>query len=217
MAVIKLFRLSVVAITQVILVFAFASSNAAQVKTFKPDLSVAGLKLGDRASAKAFLTGYQPRSGADGVPEYLFYNAQATTVMKLTAASFDDLYFITEIEVFSVGESYKNRHFQLEKIGHFVTESGVFIGFRQSGSGLAIALVSGIPNLARNNMVGPKDLVNKKGEPTTRTKIEEKETLDYKLDSVDVAGEPDAKYRYAAQYYFSKNKLKRFSMKLLAK
>ena len=155
--------------------------------------------------------------GEGGKPEYLFYNSQATTVLKLTAASNDDPFFIAEIEVFSVGESYTNRHFYLEKIGHFVTESSVFIGFRQSGGGLAIALLVGVPNLARNNMIGPKDLVNKKGEPTSRNKVEEKETLDYRLDSIDIAGENAAKYSYAAQYYFSKNKLKRFSMKLVAK
>ena len=201
----------------VILAFFVAAVRIdAQARVFTPDMSVAGVKLGDRVSAKAFLNGYQARTGESGKPEYLFYNAHGTTVMKLTAASIEEPYFVTEIEVFAVGESYKNRHFYLEKVGHFVSESGVFIGFRQSGGGMAIALITGIPNLSRDNMIGPKDLVNKKGEPTTRNKVEEKETFDYKLDTIDIAGENAAKYGYAAQYYFSKNKLKRFSMKLIS-
>ena len=38
----------------------------AQEKSVTPDLSVVGIKLGNRASAKAFLGDFQARQGADG-------------------------------------------------------------------------------------------------------------------------------------------------------
>ena len=184
----------------------------AQDRPFIPDMSVAGVKLGDRTSAKAFLEGYQPRTDG-GQPTYYFYNSHVTTVMKLTAASFDDPYFVTEIEVFNVGPEYQNRHFVLEKVGHFVTESGIFVGFRQSGRGLAVALIVGVPNIARDNMTGPKDVVNKKGEPNERVKNGAEDIFDYRLDSI---GLPDGKtnYGYSAHYRFYDKKLNRFSMKI---
>lgn len=186
-----------------------------QTKAFQPDFSVAGVKLGDRESAKALLAGYSARRGDDDRPEYYFYNAQATSVLKLVAASYDDPYFITEAEVFAVGQSYQKKHYQLEKMGHYVTESGIFVGFRQSGKGMAIALIVGVPNLARDNMLGPKDIVKKKGEPMKRTEEpEDREVFDYTLDEVAVPADAGKKYSYAAKYSFRDKKLKRFSMKI---
>ena len=42
--------------------------------------------------------------------------------MKLTGASFEDRFLITEIEVYRVYENYNQAHFQAEKIGYFKTE-----------------------------------------------------------------------------------------------
>ncbi len=174
-------------------------------------MSVAGLKLGDRVSGKAFLNLYQPRTDEDGLPKYYFYNGRGTTVMKVTAASVEDLYFVTEIEVFEVGDSYQKRHFFLKDIGHFVTESGIFIGFRQTGSGLALALIVGVPNVGRNNIIGPKDVIKRKGEPDKRAVNEKETTFDYHTDDVAAS---DAKYKYTAFYRFYKKELTRFVLKI---
>ena len=175
-----------------------------------PELSVAGVKLGDRDSAKKFLDGYQPRT-EEGTCTYYFYSSRGTVVMKLTAASCEDKYMITAIEAFAVDETYKKKHFVAENLGHFVTESGIFIGFRQTGGGLAIALIVGVPNLARNNMIGPKDVVKIKGEPATRIKDGKNETITYKIDGVTVG---DAKYGYSSRYEFIGKELERFEFRI---
>lgn len=187
--------------------------TSAQEKLFVPDLNVSGIKLGDRVSAKAFLTGTGQRIGEDGRPNYFLYNSFATQVIKLTGLSFDDPYFITEIEVFAVGRSYRNQHTQSDKIGYFETESGIFIGNRVS----ALSIIVGIPGVARRDRIGPKDVVAIKGEPATREKGENTELLAYRATDVQIGdGEAaaSASFVYEASFEFSKNKLRRYSLKL---
>lgn len=195
-----------------ILSFASASAIHAQEKMRSvPEMSVAGLKLGDRESGKAFLGLYQPRTDEDGLPKYYFYNGQGTTVMKITAASVEDPYFVTEIEVFWVNPSYQKTHYFLKKTPHFITESGMFIGFRQSGKSLALALIVGVPNVGRSNIIGPKDVIKRKGEPDSRAVNDKEETFDYHVNDLKVA---DANYNYSAFYRFYKRELMRFVFKI---
>jgi hypothetical protein len=174
----------------------------AQEKNASPELSVAGVKLGDRDSAKAFLAGYSPRKGEDGRAYYFFYNSYGTQVMKLTAASAEDQYFITEIEVFVVGRSYQEKHYVANDLGAFTTEGGIFIGQKASVS----SVVFGVPN-----RIGPKDVVRKQGEPTKREKTGKDETIIYALANMNLAG---GEFDYYAGYEFSKNKLKKFILKI---
>lgn len=196
----------------ILLALLFATATFAQKDSKPYDLSVAGVKLGDRESAKKFLEGFQPRTD-DGKPTYYFYNSRITSVLKLTATSFEDPYFLTELEVFSVGESYQAKHFVAEKLGHFVSESGVFVGFRQSGGGLALALMVGVPNVARNNKLGPKDIVKMKGEPIEQKTDGETVIYDYRSDDLKLPGS-DVNYKYTAKYQFRNKSLKRFSMQI---
>jgi len=192
----------------VFILIVFGSAFAQKKDT--PEMSVAGVTLGDRESAKKFLDGYQPRTD-EGTCRYYFYNSRATTVMKLTAASCEDKHLITSIEVFGVDETYTKRHFVADKLGHFVTESGLFIGFRQTGSGLALALIVGVPNIARNNMIGPKDVVKIKGEPAERNKDGKVETIKYKIDGVSVESKP---YDYSSRFEFYGKEMTRFEMRI---
>ena len=201
----------IVVLAAIILTFSTSVLQAQEKQPPTPEMSVAGLKLGDRESGKAFLSSYQPRTDEDGLPKYYFYNGQGTTVMKVTAGSVDDPYFVTEIEVFWVGESYQKRHYFLKDKPHFVTESGLFIGFRQTGGSLALALIVGVPNVGRSNIIGPKDVIKRKGEPDNKV-VNEKETkFDYHTDD---AAFGDAKYKYTAFYRFYKKELTRFVLKI---
>ncbi len=187
-----------------------AFSAAAQEKPLAPELSVAGIKLGDRASGRQFLLKYLPTTGEDGRAHYYFYNKHATQVMKLVAASFDDPYMITEIEVFAVGQSYQKPHFVAENIGHFATEDRIFIGFQQS----VVSMLIG-PGVSRGDMIGPKDVIKKKGEPAARVKLEEgREAITYRFERLAIADEGSAirQYDYTARYEFRKSKLKRFKL-----
>lgn len=172
----------------------------------KPDLSVAGVKLGDRVSAKAFLEGYSSRFDDAGRPVFLFFNKPGTEVLKFVSASAEDVYFITEIEIFSVGESYQNRLYIAEKFDSFETENGIFLGLRQS----ATSLIFGLPN-----KIGPKDLVKKKGEPKARTKKEKRDVLAYSLNDIELVNETD-KFNYSASYEFYKSTLKKITLKISA-
>ena len=200
-----------VVLAAIILTLTFTTVQAQEKTRSAPDVSVAGLKLGDRVSGKAFLGIYQPRMDEDNLPKYYFYNGQGTTVMKITAASVEDPYFVTEIEVFRVGELYQKRHFFLKDLGHFVTESGIFIGFRQKAGNLALAMIVGVPNIGRSNIIGPNDVVRRKGEPDSRAVNDKEETFDYRFDSLSVGG---TNYKYSAFYRFYKRELKRFVFKL---
>ncbi len=199
------------AVAAVVALTAFAAAHAQEKPRSDPEMSVAGLRLGDRQSGKAFLELYQPRTDEDGLPKYYFYNGQGTTVMKVTAASVEDPYFVTEIEVFGVGESYQKRHYFLKKTPHFVTESGIFVGFRQNGKSLALALIVGVPNVGRSNIIGPKDVIKRKGEPDDRADKDHETTFKYHADDVPVG---DAKFKYTAFYRFYKKELLRFIFKL---
>ena len=179
-------------------------SAGAQEK--KPDLSIAGVKLGDRVSAKAFLEGYSSRFGDDGRPIFLFYNKEGTEVLKFVSASAEDLYFITEIEIFSVGRSYQSRLYIAEKFDSFETENGIFLGLRQS----ATSVIFGVPN-----KIGPKDLIKKKGEPKARVKKDKREVLSYDFSSIELANEKN-KFNYSANYEFYKNTLKKITLKISA-
>ena len=180
-------------------------SALAQEKNTLPELSVAGIKLGDRDSAKAFLNGYSMRKQDDGRFAYFFYNEFGTQVMKLTATSAEEPYFITEIEVFTVGRSYQEQHYVAKDMGAFTTESGIFIGQKASVS----SVMFGVPN-----RIGPKDIVKKKGEPSKQEKNGKDETIMYALPNIKLSG---GEFDYDARYEFSKNKLKKFSLKIVEK
>ena len=188
----------------------------AQEKTAQTALSVVGVKLGNRASAKAFLGDFQARQDEIGRPIFYFYNKFANQVMKLTGASFADKYFITEIEVYKVGKSYTAPHFQAEKIAYFKTDQDIFIGYKQSTA----SMITGIPNIDGKDMTGPKTVIKKMGAPTEDVKNEEKETLIYSLPNIEIADENAAgktnKFDYFAQYEFSEGKLKKYTLKISA-
>jgi len=189
----------------------------AQEKTISRDLSVVGVKLGNRASAKAFIGNFQARIAEDGRPIYFYYNKFANQVMKLTGASFEDRFFITEIEVYKVGKSYTAPHFQAEKIGYFKTENNIFIGYKQSTA----SMITGIPNVDGKDTTGPKNVIKKLGEPFERTENGEKETLIYKNSELELADENATgkmlKFSYSADYEFNDGKLKKFILKISPK
>lgn len=198
-----------------VLSFLFAAffAVAANAQSPSPELSVAGVRLGDRSSARVFIKDFQARIGEDGRPTYYYYNKFANQVMKLTGASFDDRYFITEIEVYRVGKSYTAAHFVADKIGYFKTEKEIFIGYRQSTA----SAITGIPNVDGKDMVGPKTVVKRLGEPTERkTEDRERESLIYKLSEIEIADEAGKKARfdYAAQFDFNDDKLKKIFIKI---
>lgn len=180
---------------------------SAQDKKSEPELSVAGIRLGDRQSAKKFLENYSAGTGDEGQPEYSFWNKFGNQVMKVSALSFDDPYFITRIEVFYAPQSYMGRHYVLKDQGFFVTENEIFIGYRQS----AVSIIVGIPNAGRNDRIGPNDIVRKKGEPTNRIKEDKKEFLTYDLGKIklEINGKNE-EVNYTARYETNKNKLRKF-------
>lgn len=194
-----------------ILISLFVCGINAQSKTAaKPDLIVAQFELGNREKAKDFLAGgYRSRPGEDGRPEYYFYNEFGTQVLKLVGESSEDPYFITEIEAFAVGETYKNKHFQLKDTGYFVTESGIFIGYRQSVASMIL-----FPGVTRRDIIGPKDIIEIKGKPGERSVSEKKrDVFIYQVPDVKIAGESDT-YNYQARYEFANKQLKRFNLKI---
>lgn len=192
--------------------FTASAQKAEEKQSPAPDLSVAGVRLGNRATAKAFLEGFQPRIGEDSRPTYYFYNRSATQVMKLTGASFDDRFLIVEIEVYKVGKSYTAGHFQADKIGFFKTESDIFVGYKQSMA----SAITGIPNVDGKDRTGPNTVAKKIGEPTNRLTEGARETLVYEIPEIEIADETGkaAKFAYAARYEFSDDKLKRFVLKI---
>jgi hypothetical protein len=210
---VKFYRfLSIVAVFvffQAIFVFTVKAQETAQIK---PELKVAGIELGNRSLAEDFLkNGYSPRVEDDGRVAYYFYNKWANQVLKLSAPSIEDKYFITEIEVFRVNRKYRERHFQLEDTKFFETESGIFIGFKQS----AMFLIAGIKNAGSTNEFKPKHIIKMQGEPTERIEPDKKyETLIYRIADLELKDEK-TRVKYEAKYEFYKNKLKRFSLKII--
>jgi hypothetical protein len=206
--------LSAVCLAAIVLGAACAAraQKPAETPATAPDLSVAGVRLGNRATAKAFLEGFQPRISEDARPAYYFYNRSATQVLKLTGASFDDRFLIVEIEVYKVGKSYTAPHFQNDKIGFFKTESDIFVGYKQSTA----SAITGIPNVDGKDRTGPKTVAKKLGAPTDRLTEGERETLIYELPEIEIADETGktAKFAYSARYEFNDDKLKRFVLKI---
>ncbi len=184
-------------------------------QTAKPELSVAGFRLGDEETAKAKLQGYSPRyDNPLNQPKYFFYNEYGNQVMTLTAQSKERPFLIVGIEVFAVGESYQNKHYQMKSIKSFVSESGFYIGEKPS----ATSLIFAVPNVT-----GAKDIVRKLGAPEGDEKADKKvRILSYKLNEV---GELETSEKnkavkfsgYTAQYRFVKNRLRRFSIAVEAK
>ncbi len=207
----RFYRLTSIFAAFVIFQFVFVFGVRAQEETGnKPELSVVGIELGNRESAEKFLkNGYAPRIEEDGRVSYSFYNKWANQVMRLFAPSMEDKYFVTEIEVFKVGRSYRERHFHTEDIKFFETENGIFIGFKQS----AAYFIAGIKNAGSINEFKPKHLIKINGEPDEKIEkeSEKRETLIYKVSDIDLV---ESKADYEAEYEFYKNKLKRFRLKI---
>lgn len=187
---------------------AFAS---AQESVGTPELSVVGIELGNRESAKKYLVpGFSPRIGEDGKASYYFYNEWGTQVMRLTATSADDRFLITEIEVFSVSKKYRSRHYQDTENGLMLTENGIFIGFRQS----AMHLFVGIKNAGKKNTITPDGLIDIKGNPVRRETDENGlDVLTYELTAVQVK-DFETELNYTGSFQFKKKKLVRFTLKI---
>lgn len=172
-----------------------------------PELSVAGFRLGDETAAKKILQNYSPRYDNElAQPKYFFYNKYGTQVLSVTAHSKDHRFLIVAIEAFAVGESYQNKHFQLNDVASFTSESGFFIGEKAS----ATSLIFAVPNITR-----PSDIIKKKGVPTADEKAEKARTLRYRFEAVKGlnAAEKSVNFgTYTAQYRFVKNRLRRFSI-----
>ena len=202
--------LKFVSILAVCFVLIVAAGSAAFSQTPQPELSVAGFRLGDEAAAKNILQNYSPRyDNEQNRPQYFFYNGYGNQVMTITAYSKERPFLIMAIEVFAVGESYQKRHYQLEDTNYFTTESGFFIGWRQSTASMI---------LGGTDTTGPKDIIKKKGVPAADENSGKIRTLRYKFGAVEELEAQEAKMKdinfgaYSAEYRFNKNKLSRFSI-----
>lgn len=198
----------------------FASSSGfaqEKARVTRPDTAVSGIKLADRASAKAFIGEFQPRYGENGSPVYYFYNRLGDQVLKLTAISFEDRYFLTEMEVYRVGKNYAAAHFQTDKIGTYKTDNDIFTGYKES----ITASLIGIPNLDGKARSGVNTVIKKLGEPQERKVEGDAETLIYVRGAVDLPDEksPGASlsFGYDARYEFRDGKLKRFWFRITPK
>jgi hypothetical protein len=99
-----------------------------------------------------------------------------------------------------------------------LTESGIHVGFRQSGADIVFSLTVGIPGIVGDSITRTKYVIKKIGEPTERIKEGEVETFRYTLDNValpNTTGENGQRYKYTANYRFVRNKLNRFSMQIM--
>lgn len=190
-----------------LLLMTAAFSVSAQEAKIAPEMSVAGIRLNDEASAKAFLGNYSSRRDEKNRPVYFFYNSEGTEVFKLTAFSEAKPFLLVAAEVFSVGESYKDRHYVLQDKAVFPTESGFYVGEHQSAKSLLFAI---------REITRPGNLVKKKGKPTEDVKEEKKQTITYKFDeSVFSANDEKMKIsNYTAVYEFRNKMLKRFKLEI---
>ena len=193
-----------------LLIVSAASSASSQLAPPEPELSVAGLRLGDEESAKNILRNYSPRYDNDlSQPQYFFYNNYGNQVMCVTAHSRERLFLIVAVEVFAVGESYQKKHFQMKETNSFMSESGFFIGARPSATSLIFAV---------SNVTGPKEVIKRKGQPQADEKSGKVRTLRYQSGTVKDLEAREAKLKginfgaYTAEYRFYKNKLSRFSI-----
>lgn len=189
-----------------ILLFSGAiSADAQEGNLNSPEMEVAGVRLNDEESGRAFLSKYSPRTGANGQPVYYFYNKYATEVLKLTGFSAKQPQLIVSAEVYAVGKSYQEQHFQINNITSFATESGFFVGVRQS----AKSLIFGVAE-----KTDTEKIVKLKGKPDEINKNDKREILTYNLNELIVTrGTQQIKIpRYVAVYEFNKDKLKKFSI-----
>lgn len=188
------------------------SASAIQIfsQTTQPELGIAGFKLGgDEAAVKVKLQGYSPRYDNElGQPKYYFYNEYGNQVMAITCYSRERPFLVVGIEVFAVGESYQNKHFQMKGVNLFVSESGFYIGEKPSAKSLIFA----VPNVT-----GAKDVIKKLGTPETDEKADKNaRTLMYHSNEVkELPAKNGVNFSaYTAQFKFVKNRLRRFSIAL---
>lgn len=163
-----------------------------------PEMSVAGVRLNNEASGRAFLAGYSFRRDEANRPVYFFYDQYGTQVLALTAYSPERRFLITAAEVFSVGPSYTKTYYVLKDVP-FTSESGFFLGDKPS----ATSLIFGSPN-----RISVKKLIAKKGAPDNQTKNGKSETVIYTFADSPKGDVPAGNYR--AEYDFSYGKLKKF-------
>lgn len=182
------------------------SANAQEINN-APEMTVAGVRLSDEESGKAFLEKYTARRDEKNRPVYYFYNEYATEVMKLTAVSEKNPYLIVGAEVYAVGESYRERHFQLNKITSFATESGFFVGVKQSAKSILFGVAE---------KTDKEKVIKAKGKPDETGKKEKREVLTYRLNELTaMSGGKEVKIsQYVAVYEFYKDKLKKFSINI---
>ncbi|MCO6509647.1 MAG: hypothetical protein J5I65_02545 [Aridibacter famidurans] len=196
-----------------ILATTFLLFSTALSQDAKPDTAIAGVELGDRASAKALLESYQPTFGDAGEPEYYFYNEFADQVVRFTAESWEDRFLITAIEVYAVTDKYRSAHFQLKEIGYFKTTNELFIGYKQSAVSLLSAFTIGVQDPGGKNRVRQGKVQKLFGEPDETVEEGRYVTLIYKRSEMktnDLEGLLD----YRASYSFRKGKLKRMSISI---
>ncbi len=185
-------------------------STYSQSAVGKPELSVNGFRLGDEDSTKTKLQGYSPRYDNElKQPKYFFYNEYGTQVMTVTCYSKERPFLVVGIEVFAVGESYKNTHYQMKGVNSFVSETGFYIGEKPS----ATSLIFAIPNVT-----GAKEIIKKLGSPEADEKSDKTRVLRFRINEVTALKTTEAKNRgvdfgaYTAQFRFVKNRLRRFSI-----
>lgn len=190
-----------------ILVFSATVSLKAQEKGSLPEMEVAGIRLNDEVSGKAFLSKYAPRTGENGQPIYYFYNKYATEVLKLTAFSNKQPHLIVGAEVYSIGKTYREQHFQINETASFATESNFFVGVRQSAKSLLFGVAE---------KTDAEKVIKLKGKPNDVVKAENRETLTYELNDVEIMrdGKSVKIPRYVAVYEFYKDKLKKISISI---
>lgn len=196
-----------------ILATAFLLFSTALSQETKPDTAIAGVELGDRASAKALLEAYQPTFGDEGEPEYYFYNEFADQVIKFTADSWEDRFLITAIEVFAVTDKYRNPHFQLKEIGYFKTTNELFIGYKQSAMSLLSAFTIGVQDPKGKNRVREGRVQKLFGEPDETIEDGQNVTLIYKRSGMKT-NDVEGPLEYEASYSFRKGKLKRMAIRV---
>lgn len=189
----------------------------AQMSRPEPELGVAEFRIGgDEEKTRILLQSYSPRYDNElGQPKFYFYNEYGNQVLSLTGYSKERPFLIVAIEVFAVGETYQNKHFQMKDKTSFMTESGFFIGARPSVTSLMFA----IPNVTR-----PHGIIEKKGLPDADEKTDKNvRTLRYQIGQVKELESREAKLNgvdfgsYAAEYRFYKNKLSRYSIRVEAR
>lgn len=199
-----------------LLILSFAAAHA---QTAQPELNVSGFRLGDETENAKRLQKYSPRYDEQtGQPKYLFYNEYGTQVLSLTALSKERPFLLVGIEVFAVGKSYQQKHFQLKDTSFFVSESGFFIGERPSATSMIFAVA---------NVTGAKDVIDKKGAPDSDETSGKARTISYRLKTNGEKAVEQTPFKtaaladnetqspfYRAEYHFVKNRLRRFSISL---